>query len=577
MKKTFTLALFTLFSLFATAKAKTIKLTFIETTDIHGNYLPYDFINGQDGTGSMARIANYVDSLRKALGESSVVLLDNGDILQGQPTAYYYNYIDTTSLHLCAAALNFMRYDVGTIGNHDVETGHSVYDRWIAQCQFPMLGANVVNTATGEPYLKPYVVLERNGVRIAVFGMLTPGIPKWLPENLWKGLRFDDMVATAQRYMPQMKREADIIIGLFHSGVGREDQSGERRENASLQVARQVPGFDVVFCGHDHRTANRTVSDIEGGSVLVLNPAANAQAVARADISITIKDGKVLEKQVNGDIIDITSIKPQPAFTAHFNAECETVKAFTNRVMGVNRHTMTTEPAFFGPSAFIDFIHQMQLSISGADISFAAPLAFDATVPEGEIRVRDMFNLYRYENMLYVMRLSGQEVKDYLEYSYGGWVSQMKSEDDHLLLFHDNPEQYSDPWQRLATASFNFDSAAGIRYTVDVTKPKGQRVNIECMADGAPFRLDSTYRCAINSYRGNGGGSLLTNGAGIKPADLSSRIEWITDKDLRFYLLNAIQKAGTIDPRPLNQWRFVPEEWAEKAAKRDVLLLRDGK
>lgn len=573
MRKIIALALVGAWALATAAQTRSVRLTLIETSDIHGNYLPYDFINGRDGTGSMARIATYVDSLRQAQGESSVVLLDNGDILQGQPTAYYYNFIDTTSTHLCAAALNFMRYDVATVGNHDVETGHAVYDRWIGQCAFPMLGANIIDTASGRPYLKPYVVIERQGVKIAVFGMLTPGIPKWLPENLWSGLRFDDMVATAQRYMPEMRSQADVVVGLFHSGVGREDQDAGM-ENASLQVAKHVPGFDVVFCGHDHRRALRTVTNTDGDTVWVLNPAANAQAVAKADILLTMDGAKVTAKSVVGDVVDITRQQPQPAFTQHFAAEGEAVKAFTGRTIGRSLHAMTAEPAFFGPSAFIDFIHQLQLDITRADISFAAPLAFDAVVPEGEIHVRDMFNLYRYENMLYVMRLTGREVKDYLEYSYGGWTAQMQSADDHLLLFRSNPEQYSDPWQRLATPSFNFDSAAGIRYTVDVSKPRGQRVNIECMADGTPFSPDSTYRCAINSYRGNGGGGLLTKGAGIPAAELTSRIEWSTDKDLRFYLLQTIQSRGTIDPQPLHLWRFVPEQWTEKAAKRDALLLK---
>lgn len=556
-------------------QTRQVNLTLLETSDIHGNYLPYDFMNGHPGTGSMARVATYVDSLRQAQGNDAVILVDNGDILQGQPSAYYYNYIDTTSTHLCAAALNFLKYDVATVGNHDIETGHAVYDRWVSQCHMPMLGANVINTTTGKPYWKPYVILERQGVKIAVLGMITPGIPQWLPENLWTGLRFDDMVATARRYMPEMRRQADLVVGLFHSGVGREGQTAAGEENASIQVAEQVPGFDLIFCGHDHRQANRYVRCLAtGDSVLILNPAANAQAVARADAALTYDGKRLTGRRLTGSIASLNGLKPQEAFTAAFAAQTDSVKAFTNRVIGTNDEAMTTEPAFFGPSAFIDFLHQMQLSISGADLSFAAPLAFDATIPAGEIRVRDMFNLYRYENMLYVMELTGQEVKDYLEYSYAGWTNQMRSADDHLLLFRPNPEQYSDPWQRLVTPSYNFDSAAGIIYTVDVTKPRGQKVEIKSMADGSPFDLKRTYRCAINSYRGNGGGGLLTEGAHIPAAELPKRIVWSTDKDLRYYLMVGISAMGRIDPTPLNEWKFIPESWTVPAAQRDAKLLK---
>lgn len=574
MKRLLSTFCFLTISTFIFAQTRTVQLTLLETSDIHGNYLPYDFISGQDGSGSMARIASYVRSLRKAEGNKHVVLLDNGDILQGQPTAYYYNFIDTISTHLCAAALNYLHYDAATIGNHDIETGHNVYDRWISQCNFPMLGANIIRTSTNEPYLKPYIILEREGIKIAVLGMITPGIPMWLPQNLWSGLHFEDMVECTKRYMPEMKQKADIIVGLFHSGVGHYDENGQSAENATIQVARQVPGFDVIFCGHDHRRANEKIANIKGDSVVILNPAANAQAVAQANISLVIKDGKISDKSIKGSIVDITEQKPDADFTQHFAAECDTVKTFTNRIIGYCKNTMTTEPAFFGSSAFIDLLHQMQLSISGADISFVAPLAFDATIPAGEIRVRDMFNLYRYENMLYVMELTGQEIKDYLEYSYNGWTNQMKSPEDHLLRFRSNAETIEEPWQRLQTANYNYDSAAGILYTVDVTKPFGQKINIESLANGKNFDLHATYRCAINSYRGNGGGGLLTQGAGIKEDELTQRIVWSTDKDLRYYLLTAISKEGTISPTPLNQWRFVPESWVEEAKKRDVKLLR---
>lgn len=574
MKKIFTVISAAALTLSLQAQHKEIKLTLLETSDVHGNYLPYDFINGVPGKGSMARISKYVNDLRCKKGNESVILLENGDILQGQPIAYYYNFIDTTSTHLCADMLNYMQYDAGTVGNHDIETGHAVYDRWAAQCRFPMLGANVIDCKTGKPYWKPYTIIERQGVKIAVLGMITPGIPQWLPENLWSGLRFDDMVETARRYMPQMQAQADVVVGLFHSGVGNDNHTTAYAENAAVQVAKSVPGFDIVFCGHDHRRANRIVQNTDGDSVLVMNPAANALSVARADITLNYRNHTLAAKYIKGNLIDVADSEPDDGFMSHFATPFDTVRQFTNRVIGYNECGMETRPAFFGPSAFVDFIHQMQLSISGADVSFAAPLAFDARIPEGEICVRDMFNLYRYENLLYVMNLTGQEIKDYLEYSYAGWTNRMKSKDAHLLLFRHNPESIAEPWQRFKNPSYNFDSAAGIIYTVDVTQPTGHKIHITQMADGTPFALTKTYRCAINSYRGNGGGGLLTQGAGIAPDKLADRIEWSTDKDLRYYLMTAIETLGTISPTPLNQWKFIPEEWAEAGKLRDEPLLK---
>ena len=339
-------------------------------------------------------------------------------------------------------------------------------------------------------------------------------------------------------------------------------------------IARRVPGFDIIFCGHDHRIANRTVVNSEGGRTLILNPGANAEALAQAEITVR-RDAEhgFTTMHVGGKTVDLRQQEPSETFMKRFEEPCNAVRKFVTEKVGRSRATMDTRPSFFGPSAFVDFIHEMQLQISGAEISFAAPLAFDATIARGDITVSDVFNLYRYENMLYVMELSGREIKDYLEFSYDGWTAQMTSPDDHLLRFRSDAANLKEPQQRLQTPNFNFDSAAGIRYTVDVRQPRGSRITILGMADGRPFCPDSTYRCALNSYRGNGGGRHLTEGAGIPAAELDRRTVWRSDRDLRYYMLQYIRRQGTVSPKPLDLWRFIPEDWAEKARKTDERLL----
>lgn len=227
-----------------------VKLKIVQTSDIHGNYYPRDFVRCCESKGSLSRVYAFVKEERKAY-QDRLILLDNGDLLQGQPTAYYYNYIDTVVPHLAVQMMNFMKYDAGNMGNHDVETGRSVFDRCVKGCDFPILGANIIDTTTGKPYFKPYLVLERDGVKIVVFGMITPAIPVWLPQNLWRGLRFEDMEETARKWMPviQEKERPDLVIGLFHSGQNTQMMSGWYRENASLEVACDIPGFDIVLKG----------------------------------------------------------------------------------------------------------------------------------------------------------------------------------------------------------------------------------------------------------------------------------------------------------------------------------------
>lgn len=556
-----------------TTKEKTIDLKFIETSDVHGSFFPYDFINRKPKAGSLARVATYVNQLRSQHGEN-VILLDNGDILQGQPVNYYSNYVDTTSANIAAQVVNYLRYDAQTIGNHDVETGHRVYDKWVSATHCPILGANVIDTKTNKPYLKPYTILKRGGARIAIIGLLTPAIPNWLGENLWSGLRFEEMVSSARQWMRVVKEQekADIVIGLFHSGKDGGITTPHYKEDAALAVAREVPGFDVVFFGHDHTRYADAVTNNEGKLVACLDPANNAMSVAQADLQLVKKKGRWCVKESQWKLVDVADLPVDNDFVDHFSAFNETVKAYANRVIGTFENTISTRDSYFGNSAFNDLILNLELSITKADVAFNAPVSFDVAIKKGPVRVADMFNLYKYENQLFVMRLTGKEIRKALEMSYDLWVNTMTSPDDHLLLLD---SQTRGDQQRLGfkNFSFNFDSAAGIDYEVDVTKPNGQKVKVLKMSNGEPFDENKYYKVAVNSYRANGGGELLTRGAGIAKDDLDDRIVWRSEYDLRHYLMEEIKRLGTLNPQPNTNWRFVPEQWTQEAAKRDRQLL----
>ena len=581
MNKIYILLISTLLSV-ATIEAKnskTVKIKVVETSDVHGHFFPYDFMEKKPIRGTLTRANSYIKQQRKKFGDDHFLLIDNGDILQGQPCVYWSNYVMPENENIAASVINYMKYDAETVGNHDIEPGHKVYDKWIREVRCPLLGANIVKeeykNAAARPEhiytgLQPYSVHYKDGVKIVVIGMLTPAIPNWLNKSIWKGLEFEEMTACAKKWIKYVKdnEKPDLIFGLFHSGLDGGIKTDEYDENATESVAREVPGFDVIFFGHDHQVHNMFITNKAGEKVLCIDPSCYVANVAEAEITLTYNDGKLAKKQIKGNIVNVLDEKIDKKMLEHFQPTIDEVKDYVNQRIGYFKHPIYTRESFFGNSAFTDLIHNLQMSISKADISFNAPLAFDTTIDAGEVTQADMFKLYRFENLLFVLRMTGEEIRKHLEFSYDMWTNTMTSPSDHVLRLNDDSKEDQ---QRTGFQyyTFNFDSACGIDYLVDVTKPDGQKVKILRMSNGEPFDEKKWYKVVMNSYRANGGGELLTRGAGIPQDSLESRVLFHTDLDQRHYLTEEIKRLGTIYPQKNNNWKFIPEAWVKPALERD--------
>ncbi len=561
---------------------KTVRLKVIETSDVHGHFFPYDFMEKKPLKGTLSRASTYINRQRQAYGDR-LLLIDNGDILQGQPCVYWSNYVMPDDENLAAQVINYMKYDAETVGNHDVEPGHKVYDKWIREVRCPLLGANIVKEEckNGEASpqsiytgLKPYSVHYREGVKIVVLGMLTPAIPNWLNKSVWKGIEFEEMTSCARKWVKYIKEteRPDLIFGLFHSGLNGGIKTGEYEENATESVAREVPGFDIIFFGHDHQVHNEWITCRDGNRVLCIDPSCYVNNVAEAEIELTYANGRLTRKDIKGQIVSVRDEEIDQQMVSHFQPTIDRIKTYVDRRIGRFENAIYTRESFFGNSAFTDLIHNLQMQISKADISLNAPLSFNTVINAGDVTQGDMFKLYRFENLLFVLRMTGEEIRKHLEYSYDMWTNTMKTADDHALRLNDDSKEDQ---QRTGFQyyTFNFDSACGIDYEVDLTKPDGQKVRILRMTNGQPFDEKRWYRVVMNSYRANGGGELLTRGAGIPKDSLEGRVLFHSDLDQRYYLTQEIERMGTVNPQPNHNWRFVPEAWARPALKRDSLLL----
>lgn len=548
-------------------KPESADLVVLYTTDVHGACLPYDFKQNQPARTSLANVYTYVKQEREKTPES-VMLFDTGDFLQGQPSIYYYNFVDTTAQHVAARVYNFMEYDAVGVGNHDIEPGEAVYNRHLPDMlNMPWLCANAIDTRTGEPMFKPYCVLNRQGVKIAVLGLITPHIHAWLPKSLWPNLEFEDMVECAQKWVTIIKEKEnpDILIGLFHAG-GDYEVDGNTidtrfNENGAIPVAIKVPGFDLVLIGHDHSKRNIDVVNVAGDTVKVLDANTQARLIGRADIHLSLNADGTYSKTITTDLIDSEQFEPEPSFCTEFQADINKVNEYVDSPIGTLTADLEGINGLYGPCAFMDLIHDAQLWATKADVSMAAVLSPYDKIPAGQITMRHLFTIYKYENQLFTLSMSGADIKKYLEFGFSNQFATMKKIGDPLIKRVDGHP---------VTPSFNYTSAAGIKYTVDLTKPAGERVTILSMSDGTPFDLEKDYRVAVNSYQASGGGNFIPVGLGWNNETLAAHTLDTTPIDVRRYVASYIKEQGSITPHIRGDWEIIPTAFWEVGKAQEI-------
>lgn len=552
--------------LLASCGGKTYTVRLIQTTDVHGNIWGYDDVNERAGSGGYARLSSFL----KAQQDSNLLLVDVGDFLQGEPITYYSNYIDTLQPNAIARAMNLLGYDAAVVGNHDIEPGHAVYDKFQRELKAPLLGGNVINTETNQPYFLPYKIIERGGIRIAIIGMTTPAIPEWVPEENWKGMRFLDIEETLPVWVKKVREEehADVVVAALHSGL--EGQPQEVVENAVRSVAEHVTGIDAILYGHDHR---KNLERIQGKEkeVVIINPSNHLDWVG--DLTFTVKkdaQGAVSSVKVSAELKSLESYEPDEDFLKQFDKLHGALSNFLDKRLGLIDQEIQTADALFGSSSYMTLMHQMQLETMEAEISFAAPLSTRSMLEAGEVSMRDLFKLCPFTNYLYVMELTGREITGYLNYSYQRWASPMKAASDHLILLKEDAK----PEDRYKTMypTYNYSSALGVDYRVDLSLDP-IKVYVFQRTDGTPLEQDRRYRVVLNSYRAGGAGGMLTEGAGIPRAELKGRIIAQSSHDQLYNMMNYFLRKGVVSAKVIENWAFTPSKWTADAAARDRAFL----
>lgn len=565
------------------AAPRTANIEFIYTTDVHGRLLDVDFMQHDHEVVSLANVMTYVEEAR-ADANKELILLDNGDLLQGDPSMYYYNVQAIRDEHLAVRVANYMQFDAINMGNHDFESGEAIYyDHFYKQTQAKVLGANCIDSRSQQPMFNPYTIVERGGFKIAILGISHSGTPQWLPKSMYPHIDFESMTQTTRDWVSRIIRleNPDMLVVMFHAG----HESTEFIDNKSNMkfienvesIVKQTHGIDLILIGHDHKSGIWKMEDADGDSIPVVQPKSHAEQFATIDVTLT-NDKTATQKITIGDIKlnDTWRLAPSKSYTDQFADAVTSVDHYLNTPLGALADTLDGKTTLVGQSNLMDFIHEVQLNRTGADISMASALSSFADIPAGDITMRQLFDIYKYENQIDKVWMTGEDVKKFLEFGYGRQFTHMRSPNDHLLNYitdehgnvimgHFGPE--------LVTPQYNFTSAAGINYIVDVTKPVGERVTIESMADGTPFSLEHRYIVVLSSFQASGGGGFVTKGLGWDEQDMRYHSVTESTKDMRYYIAEHIRKHGIVKSTRSGHWRVIPENWWHSNKDRDIELL----
>ena len=556
-------------------KDGTYSFRLLTTNDIHGTFFDSTYVGG-NVKKSLYAVKYTVDSVRSAVGKENVILLDAGDILQGDNAAYYFNYVDTVTPHIYPRMAKYMEYDAVVMGNHDIETGHAVYDRFAKEMNgvgIPLLAGNAIRNDNGKPYFPVYTVIKRHGLKIAVLGFDNANIAGWLSERLWSGMKFENLIPLVQQDVDKViaKEKPHVVIVAVHSATG--DGDGSQLESQGLDLMKDLKGVDFLVCSHDHKP-----KVIESDTLCLINSGSHCRYVGEGRLDLTVTKHKVTSKVKSAKLILVDRYKIDGEMQSRFHDDYLAVKAFTTKEVGELKVDLATRDAYRGMCDYLNLVHTLSISCSPAQISFAAPLTYNGTVKAGKLIYNDLFTIYPFENQLYVINMTGKEIKDYLEASYDNWINTVSGPSDHVLKIapRDDSRTGQNSWSFIGR-SYNFDSAAGLNYTVDVTKPRGERVVIGSMVGGEPFDLSKTYNVALTSYRASGGGGLMKE-AGIDTGKIEERIVE-TYPEIRNILYSYLMDNGSIDPEVvgdpsrIGSWKFVPESIVTPAMDRDMALL----
>jgi 2',3'-cyclic-nucleotide 2'-phosphodiesterase/3'-nucleotidase/5'-nucleotidase len=526
----------------ATPAVASVNLVIAATTDVHGRLRGWDYYaNGPDATHGLARAATIVDSLRRA-NPNRVLLVDAGDMLQGNPFTYVAARVRPQPVHPVIATMNAMHYDAAVVGNHEFEYGVPFLDSAAKQAKFALLGANVLNS-NGSRHFAASTIVTRAGVRVGIVGATTQGSNVWNADGLRKaGITVSDIVPAVRSAVKRVRAEgADVVLVLLHSGLEGDlsyDTSATHigAENESARVAHAVSGIDAIIFGHSHRE----LVDTTINGALLIQPKNWATTVGVATLTLEKRRAKWRVVAHYGTRVPIAGHVESRAILAVSDAADKATRAWVSTPLGTTAETWRSDSSRVKDTPIVDFMLEVMRREAHADLAATASFSLSAHIDSGAITLSEISLLYPYDNTLRAVRINGRQLRSFLEYAsqYYRTVNADGSVPPAGVV-------------NLDVCGYNFDIVAGADYTIDLRKPVGSRIT-SLTVGGKAVTDDDRFTMAINNYRQTGGGGFfMLAGA---PVTFSH------DLDIRQLLIDEVKRKGTLRESDYftQNWRIEP-------------------